>query len=119
MKASTNENEAPNLSPADEEFAHELGFEVLGKLTRHLGLEGAEIDADHLIHIMRVEITQMRGECLEDRWTVHYDTLPHGNCGDPEHCDCDCDGCISARGGKVIHADNRERFLREYKRSQK
>ncbi len=32
------------------------------------------------------------------RWTVHYDTLgeagKHSNCPMPEHCDCECVGCL-------------------------
>lgn len=30
------------------------------------------------------------------RWTVHYDTIPHGNCPMPAHCDCECLGCLKA-----------------------
>ena len=31
-----------------------------------------------------------------ERFTTHYDTLPHGNCNDPERCDCQCVGCMNA-----------------------
>lgn len=31
------------------------------------------------------------------RWGTHYDTIPHGNCYDPVHCDCECKGCALAR----------------------
>ena len=27
------------------------------------------------------------------RFGTHYDTIPHGNCGDPTRCDCTCLGC--------------------------
>jgi hypothetical protein len=36
------------------------------------------------------------------RWGTHYDSLPHGNCSDPAHCDCDCAGCVKDRGGESV-----------------
>ena len=43
----------------------------------------------------------------EQRWGTHYDTIPHGpgSCDDPGHCDCDCVGCVQARGGTVVEVD--------------
>lgn len=31
------------------------------------------------------------------RWGTHYDTIPHGNCYDPVHCDCECKGCAPVK----------------------
>ena len=31
------------------------------------------------------------------RWGTHYDTIPHGNCYDPKHCDCECPGCAPVK----------------------
>jgi hypothetical protein len=30
------------------------------------------------------------------RHAVHYDTVPHNPCYDPQHCDCECSGCMTA-----------------------
>ncbi len=39
---------------------------------------------------------------MPDRFGTHYDSLPHGNCGDEDRCDCECTGCMEAwrRAGK-------------------
>lgn len=35
-----------------------------------------------------------------ERWGVHYDSIPH-TCRTPEQCDCNCSGCVKARGFPV------------------
>jgi hypothetical protein len=48
------------------------------------------------------------------RHPVHYETIPHDNCPDPDHCDCDCHGCVHARGGVVVNEANRQRFVKDF-----
>lgn len=31
------------------------------------------------------------------RWGTHYESLPHDNCYDPIHCDCECGGCAPVK----------------------
>ena len=53
----------------------------------------------------------------EERWTTHYDTIPHANCQDPEHCDCTCSECKRVKRepaepqGAVLSAEEFERRL--------
>ncbi|MDE2104358.1 MAG: hypothetical protein KGL39_44380 [Patescibacteria group bacterium] len=36
------------------------------------------------------------------RFSVHYDTVPHWGCLDPRQCECNCDGCRGARRGQWV-----------------
>lgn len=56
---------------------------------------------------------------IRGRHCVHYETLPHFNCPDSERCDCDCDACVVARGGKVLSQINREWFIKHYQQQKK
>lgn len=57
---------------------------------------------------------QQDSEAITKRWCVHYDAIPHGNCPDSVHCDCDCHGCVHKRHGLVINQTNRARFVKEH-----
>lgn len=48
------------------------------------------------------------------KWNTHYEALPHDNCQDPKHCDCDCDACLKARKGRVVNSQHRAWYIREF-----
>lgn len=34
---------------------------------------------------------------MASRWGTHYEAIPHDNCYDPKHCDCECRGCAPVK----------------------
>ncbi len=54
----------------------------------------------HALKALAASTTSATKPLGPERWTVHYDTLSngtHSNCPMPEHCDCECPGCLQAR----------------------
>lgn len=48
------------------------------------------------------------------KWATHYETIPHDNCLNSKHCDCDCNACVNERGGQLISKRNREWFVQAF-----